>query len=58
MPEKGKKLIQRSGHGAAAVTVNSDCAEVMVFGGYNKNGSVMADTVVVRFGKFLEYPVH
>ena len=50
MPEKDKKLIQRWCHVAAAVTVNSDCVEVILFGGY-KNGSLMADTVAVRFGE-------
>ena len=52
MPEKDKKLMQRHSHGAAAVTVNSDCVEVILFGGYNKNYSLI-DTVMVRFGKFL-----
>ena len=51
MPQKDKKLIQRYSHGAAAVTVNSDCVEVILFGGESKNGSLMADTVVVRFGE-------
>ena len=54
MPEKNKKLIQRSCHGAAAVTVNSDCVEVILFGGNDKNHSLVADTVVVRLGKCLE----
>ena len=49
MPEKDKKLIQRSCHGAAAVAVNSDCVEVILFGGYNV--SLIADTVAVRFGE-------
>ena len=53
MPEKNKKLIQRYGHGAAAVTVNSDCVEVILFGGKKEIiGSLIADTVVLRFGKF------
>ena len=52
VPEKDKKLIQRWHHGAAAVTVNPDCVEVILFGGWNiKNGSYIADTVVVRFGE-------
>ena len=51
MPQKDKKLVQRYEHGAAAVTVNSDCVEVILFGGYNKDGSLMADTVAVRFGE-------
>ena len=50
MLEKDKKLIQRWGHGGAAVTVNSDCVEVMLNGGRDKNHSLIADTVVVRFG--------
>ena len=54
MPEKDKKLLQRCSHGAAAVTVNSDCVEVILFGGWDDNGSVMADTVVVRLGECLD----
>ena len=50
MPEKDKKLIQRWSHGAAAVTVNSDCLEVILFGGF-MGGSRTADTVAVRFGE-------
>ena len=53
MLRKDKKLIQRDGHGAAAVTVNSDCVEVILFGGWDKNNSAMADTVVVRLGECL-----
>ena len=50
--EKDKKLIQRYCHGAAAVTVNSDCLEVILFGGQKKIlGSLIADPVVLRFGK-------
>ena len=54
VPEKGKKLKQRWCHGAAAVTVNSDCVEVILFGGYDKNSSLMSDTVEVRLGECLE----
>ena len=54
VPEKDKKLIQRWHHGAAAVTVNSDCVEVILFGGRDKNNSFMADTVVVRLGECFE----
>ena len=50
VPANVKKLIERYGHGAAAVTVNSDCVEVIVFGGL-KGGSVIADPVVLTFGK-------
>ena len=53
MPEKDKKLIQRRQHGAVAVTANSDCVQVILFGGYDKNISLMADTVVVRCGECL-----
>ena len=52
MPEKNKKLIQRFEHGAAAVTVNSDCMEVISFGGKKEIcGSLLADPVVLRFGE-------
>ena len=54
MPESDKKLMQRRCHGAAAVTVNSDIVEVIFFGGYNKDDSLMADTVVVRWGECLD----
>ena len=54
MPEKNKELLQRWSHGAAAVTVNSDCVEVILFGGVKKV-SLNADTVVVRFGEFPLY---
>ena len=53
MPEKDKKLIQRYGHGAAAVTVNSDCVQVILFGGCKElGGSPIADPVILRFGKY------
>ena len=55
VPEKDKKLIQRSGHGAVAATVNSDCVEVILFGGLNKDCSLIADTVAVRLGEFSVY---
>ena len=51
VPEKDKKLIHRYGHGAAAVTVKSDFVEVIVFGGWKKGLSIVADTVVLTFGK-------
>ena len=53
MPEKDKKLIQRWCHGAAAVTLNSDCVEVILFGGQKDFGSFLADPVVLRFGMFI-----
>ena len=54
MPEKYKKLIQRYDHGAAALTVNSDCVEVILFGGCDKNLSTMADTTTLRFGELVK----
>ena len=54
MPEKDKKLIQRQCHGAATLTVNSDCVEVILFGGFDKNYSLMADTTILRFGEFVK----
>ena len=54
MPKKDKKLIQRWCHGAAAVAVNSDYVEVILFGGVNKDVLLMADTVVVRLGECLD----
>ena len=56
MPEKDKELLQRSGHVVTAVTVNSDCMEVMLFGGH-KGGLLKADTVVVRFGECSTVPL-
>ena len=54
---KDKELLQRYGHGAAAVTVISDCVEVILLGGVNKNHSPIADTVVVRFGECSSVPL-
>ena len=52
MPEKDRKLLQRYGHGASAVTVNSNCVEVILFGGRKELArSPIADPVVLRFGK-------
>ena len=52
VPEKDKKLIRRFSHDAVAVTVNSDCVEVIVFGGCKNLGvSFIADPVALRFGK-------
>ena len=51
VPGKHKELIQRCFHGAAAVTLNSDCVEVILFGGEKEIvGSNIADPVVLRFG--------
>ena len=54
MPEKYKKLIQRYGHGTASLTVNSDCVEVILFGGCDNRHFVMADTTILRFGELVE----
>ena len=54
MPERYKKLIQRFGHGAAALTVNSDCVEVILFGGCDNRHSPMADTTILRFGELVK----
>ena len=54
MPKKYKKLIQRLGHGVATLTVNSDCVEVILFGGCDKNVSPMADTTILRFGELVK----
>ena len=56
MSEKDKELLQRWAHGAAAVTVNSDCVEVILFTGVKK-GSFNAGTVVVRFGECFTVPL-
>ena len=53
MPEKYNKLLQRHSHCAAAVTVNSDCVEVILFGGYH-NYSPIADTTILRFGELVK----
>ena len=51
--EKYKELIQRYAHGAATVTVNSDCVEVILFGGYDKNYYPVADTTILKFGELV-----
>ena len=51
MPGKHKKLVQTYVDGAAAVTLNSDCVEVILFGELIEiGGSNIADQVVLRFG--------
>jgi len=50
VPEKDKKQLLRYGHGAASFTVNSDCMEVILFGGEQKLVPV-AELVVLRFGR-------
>ena len=55
MPEKDKELIKRYRHDAAAVTVNSDCVEVILFGGKKKprESLIIASPVVLRFGQYI-----
>ena len=48
------KLVQRYNHSAAPLTISPECIEVVLFGGKQiKSGSPIADTTVLRFGKFL-----
>ena len=48
------KLMQRCTHSAAPLTISPGCIEVVLFGGLQKhNGPLIADTTVLRFGKFL-----
>ena len=48
------KLMQRYDHSAAPLTISLECTEVVLFGGQQKhNGLPIADTAVLRFGKFL-----
>jgi len=51
LPEKETMLIQRYGHSAATLTINSDCVELILFCGLDKNHSPIADTTILRFGK-------
>jgi len=45
-------MLQRFGHGAAALSVSSECVEVILFGGKKEIvRSDWADTVVLRFGR-------
>ena len=50
-PKKYKKLLLRRGHGAATLTVNSDCVEVILFGGYGEGDSLMVNTTILRLGE-------
>ena len=42
-------LLKRWGHGAASLSVSSECVEVILFGRCNEV-PVIADTVVLGFG--------
>ena len=57
MPERNKKLIQRQSHGAATLTVNSDCVEVILFGGYDDDDSLLADTTILTFGELVNVKI-
>ena len=45
-------MLKRCGHGAAALSVSSECVEVILFGGRSTFlGSDFANTAVLRFGR-------
>ena len=45
-------MLERYGHGAAVLSVSSECVEVILFGGRNEFlGSELVETVVLRFGR-------
>ena len=45
-------MLRRYGHGAAALSVSSECVEVILFGGRSVfRGTVSANTAVLRFGR-------
>ena len=47
-----KKLVRRHGHSAAPLAITPECVKVIMFGGKRKlNGSNIADTTALRFGK-------
>ena len=50
VPEKDKEQIQRSAHGVAALTVNFDCVDIILFGGYDDFGYPIAEVAKFRFG--------
>jgi len=51
VPDKNQKHLQRYAHSSAAVhSVHSDSMEVIIFGGRYNDGSLTADTVVIKFG--------
>ena len=48
----GKELLQRYSHGAAALSVSSECVEVILFGGRSTFfGDDLLNTAVLRFGR-------
>ena len=45
-------MLKRYGHGAAALSVSSECVEVILFGGRSiLLGADLANTAVLRFGR-------
>ena len=45
-------MLKRYVHGAAALSVSSECVEVILFGGRSAfRGTVIANTAVLRFGR-------
>ena len=45
-------MLKRCGHRAAALSVSSECVEVILFGGRSAfRGTVLANTAVLRFGR-------
>ena len=45
-------MLERYAHGAATLSVHSECVEVISFGGKKHLfGSKLVDTVVLRFGR-------
>ena len=52
----GKELLQRYGHGAAALSVSSEWVEVILFGGKSKFlGNDLVNAAVLRFGRSYIY---
>ena len=49
---ENKDMLKRMYHGAAALSVSSECVEVILFGGRSKtHGTDLANTAVLRFGR-------
>ena len=47
-----KDILKRLYHGAAALSVSSECVEVILFGGRSRIvGFNLANTAVLRFGR-------
>ena len=45
-------MLKRLRHGAAALSVSSECVEVILFGGRTEiDGTDLANTAVLRFGR-------